>query len=101
MNEKFFGMIGIARRAGKVSIGADAVRDAVRNNMARLVILAEDASENTRKSVKNSCAFYNTACIEVSNAAELGRCIGKDTAAAISVNDDNLASAVSDKFNQG
>lgn len=100
MNEKFFSMIGMARRAGKLSAGEAAVKDAVRRQTAELVILAADASENTKKSVTNSCSFYKISVIEVPLMDKLGECIGCARTAAVSVNDYNLAKAVSDKFNQ-
>jgi hypothetical protein len=37
-------LLGLARRAGGVATGTEAVRDAVRRGQARLVLLAGDAS---------------------------------------------------------
>src|SRR5690554_793021 len=39
-----FSLLGLARRAGTVLVGTDAVRRSIRNGDARLVILAGDAS---------------------------------------------------------
>ena len=56
--------LGIARRAGAVFMGTEIIRDAVRRNKAKLVILAADASENTKKRLKNSCDFYGVRLFE-------------------------------------
>ena len=47
--EKIFGMLGLARRAGKLIYGSDAAVNAVRSGKAKAVILAADASDRTKK----------------------------------------------------
>ena len=101
LNERILGIIGLARRAGKLAVGEAAVKDAIRRSRAQLVIISEDASENTKKSVKNSCAFYNIDYVEAGNMIETGRFAGVRAAAAVSLNDYNFAKAVSDKISQG
>ncbi len=56
--------LGIARRAGAVFTGTEIIRDAVRRKKVRLVLLAQDASENTKKRLKNSCDFYQVELYE-------------------------------------
>ena len=51
MIERLLNMIGLARRAGKVSTGAFVCEKMIKSRRARLVILACDASENTKKAV--------------------------------------------------
>ena len=56
MNEqKFSGLLGICRKAGKLSVGHDAAKDSVRNKKARLCILACDASERLEKEFQSLC----------------------------------------------
>lgn len=55
---RFLSALGLCRRAGKLTIGADAVCDAVRRGRTELVILASDAAENTKKKVSNCAAYY-------------------------------------------
>ena len=98
MNDRFFGMLGLAKRAGKVSTGAFICDKMIRSRKARLVILACDASENTKKSVTNSCSFYNIKLIETADMASLGHATGGGERAVVSVNDDNFAKAISDLY---
>ena len=49
--DKVLGLMGLAKKAGRVAMGEDAVKDAVRYGTAHLVIIAEDASDNTKKSI--------------------------------------------------
>ncbi len=99
MNDKFLGMIGLAKRAGKIITGEDLCSKAVKIGTSRLVIISQDASDNTKKSITDSCKFYNVEYIEASDKAMLGKFTGADSRAVVSVNDDNFAKAILDRLN--
>lgn len=52
--------------------------EAVREGSAMLVIIAEDASDNTRKLFTDKCKFYQVPVVCFGTKAELGRAIGKE-----------------------
>ena len=56
--EKAAALIGLARRAGKVSDGGLSAENAVKQGKAFLIILAEDASGNTGKKFENMAAWH-------------------------------------------
>ena len=56
--DKALAMIGLAQKAGKIVSGEFATEKAVKTGKAALVIVAGDASENTKKMFTNMCAFY-------------------------------------------
>ena len=87
MNNKFLGMLGLAKRAGKVQTGEDICSKAVKSGVSKLIIVACDASDNTKKFV------------EAGSKAELGKFTGADSRAVVSVNDDNFAKAILDRLN--
>ena len=87
-------MIGIAAKAGKIVSGEFSTEKAIKEFKAYLVIVAGDASENTKKKFRNSTEFYEVKYIELSNKDELGQCIGKEFRASIAVTDENLANAI-------
>jgi ribosomal protein L7Ae-like RNA K-turn-binding protein len=99
MNEKFLGMIGMAKRAGKISTGEFICTKAIKSKTAALVIIAEDASDNTKKSVINSCKYYKVQYVIAANMADLGKYTGSSERAVVSVNDNNFAKAILDKLN--
>ena len=99
MNEKFLGMLGLAKRAGKIQTGEDICSKAVKSGISKLIIVACDASDNTKKSITNSCKYYNVQYIEKCSKAELGKFTGADSRAVVSVNDDNFAKTILDKLN--
>lgn len=99
MNEKFLGMLGMAKRAGKVISGEAVCSKAIKNGEARLVIIASDASENTKKSVINSCQYYRVDYIEAASMADIGKYTGSASERAVAVvNDNNFAKAILDKY---
>lgn len=48
-DQKVLNLLGMAKRAGKLVSGEDLSLKEIRNGTAKLVIVAVDASENTRK----------------------------------------------------
>ena len=54
---KVHSMIGLATKAGKVVSGEFAVEKAIKDGKAFLVIIAEDASDNTKKHFSDMCIY--------------------------------------------
>ncbi|MCI8361524.1 MAG: hypothetical protein HFE86_09345 [Clostridiales bacterium] len=52
MNHPLLNMLGIARRAGKLSVGFDAAAEAVRGGRSRLIVAAADLSAKTEKEIR-------------------------------------------------
>ena len=57
-SKKVYSMLGLAMKAGKVVSGEFATDKSVKGNKAWLVIVSEDASDNTKKMFSNMCEFY-------------------------------------------
>ena len=55
---KALSMIGLATKAGKVASGEFCTEKEVKSGRAYLVIVADDASDNTKKKFQNMCGFY-------------------------------------------
>ncbi len=51
MQDRFLSLLGLCRRAGKLTIGNDPVLDSISKKKAELVIIAGDCSKNTSKGV--------------------------------------------------
>lgn len=92
------GMIGLARRAGKIRFGAEQTVDAIRSLGAKpnLVCLSSDASENTVKRIKDGCNSHKVALVSLPiDKAELGRCIGRTMdVSVVAVMDANFKKAI-------
>jgi ribosomal protein L7Ae-like RNA K-turn-binding protein len=89
--EKWLSIIGLAYRARKIISGEELVIKDVRNKNAKLVLLAEDGSQNTKKKVMDKCTFYNVPFRIVSDRQRLGKAIGKSERVVVGVNDQGFA----------
>lgn len=94
MDKKILQMLGLCQRAGKLSSGETGCLAAIRDGSAVLVIVAEDASDNTKKRFADSSAFYKKNIKTVGNKSELGRAIGKDDRSVLTVNDSGFAAKI-------
>ncbi|WLR43505.1 YlxQ family RNA-binding protein [Bacillus carboniphilus] len=91
-NKKWMSLLGLAYRANKVISGEELVIQQVRNGRAHLVLLSNDASQNTRKKVLNKCAYYQIPVRFVENRLELGQAIGKEARVTVGILDSGFAS---------
>lgn len=69
-------LLGLAQRAGKLETGTDFVLRAITAQKARLVVLANDASANLDKKMRDKSAFYKVPVIAELNTVELSIAVG-------------------------
>ena len=56
--DKVLSMLGLSAKAGNVASGEFSTEKAVKEGKAHLVIVAGDASDNTKKHFRDMCSFY-------------------------------------------
>ena len=88
---KLFNSLGLCRRAGKCQSGEFAAERAVRAGKARLILLEETASENTKARFETLCAGRK---IPLKLVPEVGRAIGKDGHVVMAVTDMQFANMI-------
>lgn len=98
MNDKLLNFLGLCRRAGKMKIGCDTVIESVETGNARLVLLASDISENTKKKIISATKATGYEILNYSKD-ELSFALGK-TCAVLSVEDDGFAKKLSELITQ-
>ena len=91
---KVFSLLGIAMRGHNLVSGELQTLEAIKKGSAMLVIIAEDASENTKKLFRNMCDYREISFYEYGTKESLGHCIGKDYRSSLAVTDEELAKAV-------
>ena len=95
MNEqKLLSLLGLAQRAGKAVSGEFAIEKSVRAGKIMCLILASDASDNTRKNYRDLCNHYSVTCFETLSKEALSRAVGKENRAAIAIADSGIADAL-------
>ena len=78
-NKGLLRLLGLAARAGKLVYGTPMVCEALKkNDKICLVFVAKNASDNTKKRIKDRCEFYKKQLVELDiETVELGRILGK------------------------
>ena len=92
--QKALNMLGLAKRAGKVESGEFSTERAVRFGKAKLVLVAGDASDNTKKNFSSLCAYYKVPIRIFATKDALGHAIGQEMRASTAVTDENFARAL-------
>ncbi len=94
--QKLLGLLGFAARARKLVCGSDLCRDEIRRGRLPLVIVANDASANTKKRIADACKYYKTdMCTVPLTSSELSDRIGKTgNIAVIGVTDMNFVNGI-------
>ena len=93
-NNKVLSLLGLATKAGKVASGEFSTEKSVKTGKGFLVLVADDASQNTKKKFQNMCDFYEVPIYFIANKEELGRFCGKEFRASLAVQDENFAKAI-------
>lgn len=91
---KALSMIGLATKAGKTASGEFCTEKEIKTGKARLVIVALDASDNTKKKFRNMCEFYKVPMICFADKDTLGHAMGKEFRASLAVLDEGFAKGI-------
>ena len=92
--DRVLSMLGLATRSGNVVSGGFATEEAVKRRKAYLVIIAEDASDNTRKKFSNMCRFHKVPLEYYSDKEMLGHAMGKEERSCLAVTDKGFADSI-------
>lgn len=98
--DKVLGMLGMAKRAGKVTSGSFLCEKAIRAKESKLIVLAADAAENAKQEMLHLCKRFGVPYIEYAEKTALGNSIGAGERAVVSVNDENFAQALLAKYSK-
>ena len=92
--DRLAGMLGLAKKAGRLAAGSAAAIDAIRGGKARIVLIACDASANSKKQLMDKAAFRKVRAEQIHLTTEqLGRALGKARTAAVALTDDGFLAA--------
>ena len=91
---KALSLVSPATKAGKTVSGEFATEKAVKDFTAELVLVAGDASDNTKKKFKNMCDFYEVPIYFYGDKDTLGHAMGKEFRASLAVTDEGFAKGI-------
>ena len=87
-------LLGFAQNAGRLATGLDAALRAVRSRRARLLVLAEDASERLGERVREAAAAARIPLVRWGTKAGLGALLGRRDVGVVAVCDAGFAGAL-------
>ena len=100
-NRKILGLLGLCTRAGKTVFGTEACQEAIIRKKLKLILIAEDAAERTKKNFIYKCEGTNIPVVIFSNIQEISKAIGQNNKAVIGIKEKNLANEIIKIINGG
>lgn len=92
--DRVLSLLGLAMKAGGIVSGETATEIAIKDYSAYLVVIATDASDNTRKHFSDMCSYREIDMIEYGTKEQLGHAIGKEYRSNLAVTNKGLAEAI-------
>ncbi len=94
MDKRILSFFGLAQRSGNLITGEDTCEYHIKKGHIRLLIVAQDASENTKKKFKDMCEFRGIQHIVFGERDELSAAIGKSNRAVYAIKDTAFANKI-------
>ena len=86
--DKALNYLALARKAGRIELGEEPVGGAARAQKARLVVVAEDASDHTWRRARSFVAGTGQQCVKVPfTKDEMGMAVGRTSLAIAALTD--------------
>ena len=92
--DKALSLIGLEMKAGRCASGEMMTETETKSGRAKLVIVASDASENTKKKFRDMCEFYKVPIYFYGDKDTLGHAMGKEFRASLAILDKGFADGI-------
>ena len=92
--QKLYGLIGLATKASKLVAGTDACIESIENKSVKLILIAQDASDRTKKLLKEKSKNFNIPICEICEIETLSRACGKNNKAIIGIKEKGFAESI-------
>lgn len=86
--------LGLAKRAGKIIPGYRTCAGMIGKKRIRLIIVAEDASSNTKEKFESLCRRYQIPCRIYGRTDELSEAAGMSGISVYGIEDKNIANVM-------
>ena len=97
--DKVLSLLGLCARGKNLVSGEYSTEKAVKTGKARLVVVSEEASDNTKKMFTNMCTYYKVPICYFGKKDELRHAMGKEMRASLAIVDEGLAGAIVKQMN--
>lgn len=87
MTDKVYFFLGLATKARKLVSGEETCERAIKGSGVSLVVVADDASQNTKKKFKDACIFRNIEFRIFGKKELIGKFTGKNIRSVVAILD--------------
>ena len=95
MQNNIYSMIGLCMKAGKLAFGSDMCEEKIKCNKVRLLIIVEDASDNTKQKFNELCG-NRVQYKEFGTIDDLSHAIGKENKAIVGIMDEGFSKKINE-----
>lgn len=99
--QKVFGLMGLCMRAGEVTFGTEACLDLIEKHKIKLVIVAKDAADRTKRNFEFVCNKNHIKMQIFATIEELSQAIGQKNKAIFGIKNENFANQIYKIINGG
>lgn len=100
-NQKLFGLLGLCMKSGGIAFGTTVCEELIQKNKLKLVIVAEDASDRTKRNFNFLCNKNKIKFLEFGKIEEISKSIGKKNKAVFGIKNESLANQIYKTINGG
>ncbi|MCT4618659.1 MAG: ribosomal L7Ae/L30e/S12e/Gadd45 family protein [Marinisporobacter sp.] len=94
MKNKIFSFLGLAQRSGNLVTGEDTCAIYVKKNAVKLILIANDASDNTKKKFSDMAEFRNVKFVIYGDRQSLSQAVGRPNRTVYGIKDIGLAKKI-------
>lgn len=98
--ERVSSLLSLARKAGKIVDGREAVEKGMEKGTVKLLVLAEDLSSNSFKEMKDTCLKKGIRFYSYLSKDEIGALIGKGERGAVGIADASFSKLLEKEFDR-
>ena len=91
---RVLGLIGLCTKAGKITFGTQACLEAIERRKVKLLIIAEDAADRTKKNFAYQCENKEIPIRIFGNIEEISKAIGQNNKVVIGIREKNLSNQI-------
>jgi ribosomal protein L7Ae-like RNA K-turn-binding protein len=91
MTERIYSFLGLAMKAGRVVSGEETCERTLKTGKVSLVIVSDDASDNTKKRFRDMCSYRNVDIRFFGVKEMLGKFTGKAVRSVVAITERGFA----------
>ena len=90
--------MGFARKSGNLISGSNTCVFSMKKGKVRLLLIAEDASENTKKKMTSEAKAGNVQVRIFGDSGEMSRAVGESGRTVFGITDENFAKVIKEEI---